>query len=342
MLTHLRRRTASQYSKIFFGQRYISNVAEPCGRPKESASIGKLMLQPFYSYGFGLHLNFYLFSISAKPVESLIDVISKRRSEVQRSIIVKVDNVDLSSNVYHYCKQFGEIKTAIAYSMKKTNQNLVLLEYEQKESVGEAFKFCGYSKNAPPWDNRYLELRKSPIAEPISADTPLQYDCVDFASAAHILSKAESIEQQILLMYEHTGVNELATRLKFMGLLEAETIVNHFMPSIFPNARIHPFGSTLNGFGQRGCDLDMMLYYDDISMTTEKESSINFYNRNRGQTDEDIKLLAGRQVKCMSALIDHYLPNISQVSAFAGARVPIVRYYDLNVPCSVDISVMNT
>lgn len=270
-------------------------------------------------------------------------MISKRRSQVQRSIIVKVENVDLSSNVYHYCKQFGEIKTAIAYSMKKTDQNLVLLEYEHENSVREAFKFCGYSKSGtPPWDNRYLALRKSALAEPISKDAPLQYDCVDFASAAHILSKAESIEQQILLMYEHTGVNELATRLKFMGLIEAETIVNHFMPSIFPNARIHPFGSTLNGFGQRGCDLDMILHHDKPVTTSENESSINFYNRNIGQTDEDCKLLAGRQVKCMSALIDHYLPNISQVSAFSGARVPIVRYYDLNVPCSVDISVMNT
>lgn len=262
---------------------------------------------------------------------------------MQRSVIVKIENVDLSSNVYHYCKQFGEIKTAIAYSMKKTNQNLVLLEYEQEDSVHEAFKFCGYSKSgSPPWDNRYLALRKSALAEPISNDAPLQYDCVDFASAAHILSKAESIEQQILLMYEHTGVNELATRLKFMGLIEAETIVNHFMSSIFPNARIHPFGSTLNGFGQRGCDLDMILHYDKPMTTPEMESSINFYNRNIGQTDEDSKLLAGRQVKCMSALIDHYLPNISQVSALSGARVPIVRYYDLNVPCSVDISVMNT
>lgn len=270
-------------------------------------------------------------------------MISKRRSEVQRSIIVKIDNADLSNSVYHYCKQFGEIKTAIAYSMKKTDQNLVLLEYEQEDSVHEAFKFCGYSKSAPPWDNRYLALRKSALVEPNAKDAPLQYDCVEFASAAHILSKAESIEQQILLMYQHTGVNELATRLKFMGLIEAETIVNHFMSSIFPNARIHPFGSTLNGFGQRGCDLDMILHYD-IPMTTPKKKllPLNFYNRNIGRTDEDAKSVAGRQVKCMSALIDHYLPNISQVSAFAGARVPIVRYYDINVPCSVDISVMNT
>lgn len=341
MLTHLRRKTATQYSRIFLGQRHISNAVEVSRRPKESTPIGKHQLQLIFLKALQLNPH-HLYSISAKPVESLKDVISKRRSEVQRSIIVKVENVNLSSNVYHYCKQFGEIKTAIAYSMKKANQNLVLLEYEQECSVCEAFKFCGYSKSAPPWDNRYLALRNSALSKLISKDAPLQYDCVDFASAAHILNKAKSIEEQILLMYKHTGVNELATRLKFMGLIEAETIVNHFMSSIFPNARIHPFGSTLNGFGQRGCDLDMILHYDKPVTTPEMESSINFYNRNIDQTDEDLKLLAGRQVKCMSALIDYYLPNISQVSAFSGARVPIVRYYDINVPCSVDISIMNT
>lgn len=264
---------------------------------------------------------------------------ARRRTEAKRTVIVKVENLDSSNNVYHYCKQFGEIRNAIAYSIKD-ERNLVLIEYEHEDGVKEAFKFCGFPNYSPPWINQYLELRKSALSEPSSKDAPLRYDSVEFPSAADVLDKAESLEKQISLLYEHTGVNEIATRLKFMGVMQAENIVNFFMSSIFPDAIIHPFGSTLNGFGQRGCDLDMVLHYNRTKTIPKSTSVLNFYNR-CDKIEEELRARAGRQVKCMSALIDHYLEGISPAQAFSGARVPIVRYYDHNVPCSVDISVMN-
>lgn len=268
-------------------------------------------------------------------------MVFRRRSQVERSIIVRVDHLDSSKNVYHYCKQFGEIRNAIAYTMKE-DRNLVLIEFEHKDSVSEAFKYSGFPSDRPAWADQYLSLRKSALIESNSRDAPLQYDCVHFASVEDILSKAETLDQQILLLYEHTGVNEIATRLKFMSAMQAETIANYFMPTIFPKVKIYPFGSTLNGFGQRGCDLDMALHYDrDTKGTNRTDNSVlNFHTRSC-RTEEDFKALAGRQVKCLAALIDHYVPGITPALAFSSARVPIVRYYDTNVPCSVDISIMN-
>lgn len=288
-------------------------------------------------------ISFLNILISAKSIESFKDVVFKRRSEAKRSIIVRTDNLTECANVYHHCNQFGAIKNGIAYSMKN-DQNFILLEYEIEDSVHEAFRYCGFSISSPQWQNQYLQLRQSALRNTHSKDAPLQYSSVDFKSVANILNEAESIEKQILLLYEHSGVNDLATRLKFMSAMQAENIVNHFMSSIFPDAKLYPFGSTLNGFGLRGCDLDMILHYDrdakGMFESNNTSSMLQFYNRCHN-TEDELKARAGRQVKCMSALIDHYMPGIGQAIAFSTARVPLVRYYDNSVPCSVDLSIMN-
>lgn len=277
-------------------------------------------------------------------MENLKDVIEKRNSEVRRSFVVQIDSVDLSSNVYHYCKKFGEIKNAIAYSLKD-KRNFVLIEYESEESRSDAFKHSGFEHCTLPWMNQYMVLKKSALQESAyEIDAPIQFSHVQEPPVVDILSKAECINEQISLLYQHTCMNDLLTRLKFIGAMQAQRIVNFFLPTIFPNARIYPFGSTLNGYGRMGSDLDMALRFDNTEPAPKIncDSPIKFHNRTCDiKNDEESKRLLGRQVKCMAALIDQYLPASRTVKFIQSAKVPLVTYYDTNIPCSVDLSVNN-
>lgn len=277
-------------------------------------------------------------------MENLRDVVKKRNSEVKRSFVVQIDSVDLSSNVYHYCRKFGEIKNAIAYSLKD-KRNFVLIEYDSEESRYEAFKDTGFQHCTLPWMNQYMVLRKSALQESsYKMYAPIQFSHVQEPPVVDILSRAGCIDEQISLLYQHTCMNDLLSRLKFIGAMQAQRIVNFFMPTIFPNARIYPFGSTLNGYGRMGSDLDIALRFDSLESpsTINCNSPIRFHNRTGDMKNEDeSKKLLGRQVKCMAALIDQYLLASKKVRFLPSAKVPLITYYDTNIPCSVDLSINN-
>lgn len=158
-----------------------------------------------------------------------------------------------------------------------------------------------------------------------------------------ILRNADTFDEQVDLLYEHTRLTDLSIRLKYLTALQAQTIINEFLDEIFPNAKVYPFGSTVNGFGKMGCDLDMALRYDDVSeLPNENDHMPLAFQGTQFENAEDIKKLKeGRQVKCIAALLEYFVPRINGVSAFHGARVPIVRYFDENIHSSVDLSVNN-
>lgn len=278
--------------------------------------------------------------ISAKLLENFEDLFRRRESEVKRSIIVKVDSHNLNSNVYHYCKQFGGIVNAIAYSLKD-GRKFILIEYESEAGACEAYKHVGFSNEAVPWQNQYVTLRKSSLGEPNSQDSPIQFSHVQEPNVINILKSAESIDEQISLLYQHTCINDTLTRLKFIGAMQVQRIINQFMPTIFPKAQIYPFGSTLNGYGRMGSDLDVAMRYDMTGSTKMDEGSVlNFHTRPM-YTDGELRKLRGRQVRCMAALIGHYFSSARSVKYLSSARVPLVSYNDLNIPCSVDLSIDN-
>ena len=185
-------------------------------------------------------------------------------------------------------------------------------------------------------------MRNSKLNPSLPKEAPLRIDNAVEPPIADILRKAATFDEQVSLLYEHTQLTDLSVRLKFISALQAQVIINEYLDEIFPNAKVYPFGSTVNGFGKMGCDLDMALRFDRQTEHSDENSHmpLAFQGKNF-ETPEDVKKLEGRQVKCIASLIDYFLPGTDGVSAFHGARVPIVRYFDTNIHSSVDLSVNN-
>ena len=255
--------------------------------------------------------------------------------------MLEVNTKDICGQVYHHCKQFGEIKNAFVYTLKN-ERNLMLIEYDNVDAVNETFKFSGFQPNTVKWPNRVLTVRNSKLNPSLPKEAPLRIDNAVEPPIADILRKAATFDEQVSLLYEHTQLTDLSVRLKFISALQAQVIINEYLDEIFPNAKVYPFGSTVNGFGKMGCDLDMALRFDRQTEHSDENSHmpLAFQGKNF-ETPEDVKKLEGRQVKCIASLIDYFLPGTDGVSAFHGARVPIVRYFDTNIHSSVDLSVNN-
>lgn len=255
--------------------------------------------------------------------------------------MLEVDTKDVCGQVYHHCKQFGDIKNAFLYTLKD-ERSLMLLEYENVDAVNETFKFSGFQPNTVKWPNRVLTVRNSKLKPSLSTDAPLKIDNAVEPQVADILRNANSFDEQVHLLFEHTRLTDLSIRLKYITALQAQIIINEYLEDIFPNAKVYPFGSTINGFGKMGCDLDMALRFDRNNHDGEENNEMPLAFQGKGfENVEDLKKVEGRQVKCIASLIEYFVPGTCGVSAFHSARVPIVRYFDNNIHCSVDLSVNN-
>lgn len=68
------------------------------------------------------------------------------------------------------------------------------------------------------------------------------------------------ISGQIVNLYEALKLTDIETRLRFHTAHHLE----QYFSKLFQNTKILPFGSSLNGFGRKRCDLDLVLVPDNI------------------------------------------------------------------------------
>lgn len=64
------------------------------------------------------------------------------------------------------------------------------------------------------------------------------------------------------VLYELTKLNDLGIRLRFLTARQIELAVS----GMFPDATAYPFGSSINGYGKLGCDLDLILTLNRIKV----------------------------------------------------------------------------
>lgn len=69
------------------------------------------------------------------------------------------------------------------------------------------------------------------------------------------------VEQQMVSLTKAFQLTEENSRLRFLVC----SLLKDIAVAYFPECTIRPFGSSVNGFGKLGCDLDMFLDLDSIS-----------------------------------------------------------------------------
>lgn len=66
------------------------------------------------------------------------------------------------------------------------------------------------------------------------------------------------ISEQMSHLYQTTKLNDLGIRLRFLTARQIEMAFT----GMFTNVTAYPFGSSINGYGKIGCDLDLILKLD--------------------------------------------------------------------------------
>lgn len=260
-----------------------------------------------------------------------------------RTIVVQVNSEKSFKELYNYCSKFGQIIGAQHYCTSQDEvQHYVLLEYANIEEASSAIdssvpndELSSVTARSPfLWFRAFNSKLNANISLPaanLSSQTAPELliidgcKIVDQTKLTNILRSAADIEDQINLLYQHTKLNDLGIRLRFLAACQLQQAIS----GMFPDANALPFGSSVSGFGKMGCDLDLILRLGNISQgyeaQTRKSNSRLVFHTKENLTNGRSQMQ--RQMESIGDLLQLFLPGVCHVRRILQARVPIIKYH---------------
>ena len=269
-------------------------------------------------------------------------MIQKRRQEANKSLVVQVSSEGSYPELFNYCSQYGAIKSAFHYKTAEEQHNFILLEFKEQSEYEEALRNSQFTEDNPgvPVTSPFIwfkaassksKLVKSslPTTNLLSDETKLIQD----ENLYSFLGSAETLDDQMLVLYRATCLNDLGIRMRFLVAKQLETAIS----GMFPCAKALPFGSSVNGFGKMGCDLDLILRINGNEVE-KSDSRLVFHtkanlNNERSQTQ--------RHMETIGDILHLFLPGVSNVRRILQARVPIIKFNHDCLDLEVDLSMSN-
>ncbi|XP_072747868.1 poly(A) RNA polymerase, mitochondrial isoform X2 [Anoplolepis gracilipes] len=262
--------------------------------------------------------------------------IANRRDQACRSILVQVYSLNSQDDLQNYCAQFGNILSMHHYKKDKQH-NHILVEFKNIVSVNEIISSASFMdgdlitpvKSSVFWFRKGQLRHKKNNQKKIILSTengctyPTEKDILKF------LQNAKSVSGQIIKLYEILKLSDLETRLRFHTAHHLE----QYFSRLFQNTKVLPFGSSLNGFGRKRCDLDLVLVSDNIE-ENKSASRLVFHTKpmklsERHETKEFMRILA--------SVMQHFISGVHNVRKILEARVPIIKFHYeyTNIECDL-------
>lgn len=272
-------------------------------------------------------------------------MIKSRKQEAQKSLVIQVNSENSYQELFNYCSQFGHIKEAFHYKIPEDQNNFILFEYQESSECEEALRNSQLNEEnaGVPVVSPFLwfkalntkKARANPDNEKLMPR--LRFDntrLIPDTSLNEFLKSAENLDDQMLILYRATCLSDLGTRVRFLASKQIETA----LIGMFPHVQAHPFGSSVNGFGKMGCDLDLILRVGRDTHLEPVRSRLVFHTKvslanERSQTQ--------RQMETIGDILHLFLPGVSNVRKILQARVPIIKFNHECLDLEVDLSMSN-
>ncbi|XP_034833107.1 poly(A) RNA polymerase, mitochondrial [Maniola hyperantus] len=285
--------------------------------------------------------NKYIFHRKSSDVSrkfiSFDEIVAQRRAEARRSLVVQVNSESSFNELYGYCSKYASIDDIHHYK-NSGGEHFMLIELSTEENLKDILQSCSsHQKDLDVMgvQSPFLWFRavtgvkqKYPqsVKELAIKDGSVR---VNEEVLFEELLSCETVSDQIQMMYDRTVLNDIGVRLRYMVARQLEMIFS----SLYANIKIQPFGSSVNGFGKMGCDLDLVL----TNTLNDHMTSPNHRLVYQEKKSEGGRSPWQRHMELVGALLEMRVPGASRVQKILNARVPIVKYsHDLaDVDCDL-------
>ncbi|XP_044032638.1 poly(A) RNA polymerase, mitochondrial [Siniperca chuatsi] len=258
--------------------------------------------------------------------KSLYAVQAERQEQAERSVLISCHSKTNEKKFLKYLSRHGDIKKYFFY---ESYGMYAVVEFANRESVAslleEAVIPSVNHESMVPFKSRLLSLKNLGSADSLNQQSGQQCQpqtTIPISELIQRLSREESIDQQVTSLTETYQLTEENSRLRFLVC----SLLKDIAAAYFPECTIKPFGSSVNGFGKLGCDLDMFLDLDGISGRKAKmpksglslEYQMKRANSERAVTQSTLSVIA----EC----VDQFGPGCVGVQKILNARCPLVRF----------------
>ncbi|XP_076039259.1 poly(A) RNA polymerase, mitochondrial-like isoform X2 [Oratosquilla oratoria] len=286
-----------------------------------------------------------------EPFVAFDHLLARRRKEAQSSLLVEVATLASATDLHNVCSQFGEINKMFHYSLPigngRKSKELILVEYADANSVVSCLQNVKHNTQSTviPVHSPFLWLaseqsgnkkKNQPLLETKLPTIMVQHHSPITKSELDVrLGEMPHMSSQMFELYSHQKLTELGARLRFFTCRQIELALS----SLFPDATILPFGSSVNTYGRTNCDLDMILQLADRE--NKVGGSRLVFQAKQSYSHSNPRITMQRHMEVIADIIDNFAPGCSQVRKIMGARVPIIKYRQNLTGVECDLSMAN-
>ncbi|KAG9332111.1 hypothetical protein JZ751_015853 [Albula glossodonta] len=203
-----------------------------------------------------------------------------------------------------------------------------VVEFSEKDSIGslrEATNIPHSQHEATvPFKSRLLAIKANSGNPSLSQPSVqcLKQTPIGVKELIQKLSSEDSVDQQMYSLTEEYQLTEENVCLRFLVC----SLLKDIAAAYFPECIIRPFGSSVNGFGKLGCDLDMFLDLDPISRGNIKQPSGGLSLEYQMKRTSSERSATQSILAVIGECVDQFGPGCVGMQKILNARCPLVRF----------------
>ncbi|KAF3426816.1 hypothetical protein E2986_01104 [Frieseomelitta varia] len=293
------------------------------------------------SFGFVLNTIHCKCIVNIKGLKRESDIMRYSNLAAKKSVIIKISEVGHIEHLKKFCEYYAKIVNVFPYNTIDNNR-FVLMECSSQKDV-EALRNIAVCKADPEYAHSVTPFFLYKPRVKLSNQNTLNKDSYEYHSnfvtpnlnkINQSLKKIQSVSNQMIFLYDTLRITELNIRLRFY----TATQISYYLSQLFVNLSVVPFGSSVNGFGQIGCDLDLLCKTNIPSNDTSGWKKFLFLTQIVPFTD---RVEQKHFLDVIGTIIKTCMPGVTDVKKILEARVPIIKFRNLNTNMQCDLCSTN-
>uniref|UniRef100_A0A3P9H9Y5 Mitochondrial poly(A) polymerase n=1 Tax=Oryzias latipes TaxID=8090 RepID=A0A3P9H9Y5_ORYLA len=249
----------------------------------------------------------------------------ERQEQAERSVLISCQSGTSEKKFFKFLSKHCDVEKYFFYESYGLN---AVVEFASRDGVASLLETATIPavnhESLVPFKSRLLSLRNlsSVDANPPSGLQFQPQSTVPINELIQRLSQEESIDQQIISLTEQYQITDENSRLRFLVC----SLLKDVAAAYFPECTIKPFGSSVNGFGKLGCDLDMFLDLDSISGWNVKMPKSGLFTEYQMKRASSERAVTQSVLSVIGECLDHFGPGCVGVQKILNARCPLLRF----------------